>query len=276
MARLHAVIGNEPLAPFTKPVPPAIEEVVRRALSRSMNERHSTAAELRRDLETALERSGLRASSDDVAALVLAHAPASRHDSDDAIARPSLRKIVGKRSAASESDDTGTGQRASDGASAPPTRVDTPNVETSSSFVGAPSRFLHRRRTWPVAIAIAMAMASLLATVQIVRRRDVSHHAAIPGNPTGEAIPGSSAPASGTSPSLAVGGYPRPAVGSSLVTPPPSPASVLTDRASLAETDRASTRTSSTAPAARRPPAARNGARKPVNGAHVSYEDTIQ
>lgn len=247
VARLHAVIGSKPLAPFTREVPPPLDDVVRRALSRRPTERQATANELRRELEEALDRSRLRATYDDVAAFVAEHAPSEEAEEE----RPSLRKMVGKIRAPSEVDETGTGEvvRGHEGKTdvqlAPPHE---PPLETSSSFVGAPSRFLQRSRAWPAVLALVAVLGSVFLVVGLVKPRS-----------TTQVVTASAASAVPASP---------PTIGDA----PPLPAAIATEAPAVVSARGMQTRP--TTPLRRT--VSRPSTRKPSASAHVSYEDTIQ
>ncbi len=70
LATLHLLTQNEPPPPLPAHVPPAVVEVVKRALVRDPDKRVSTADELQRLLETAMQQSGEMTIHSDVAKFV--------------------------------------------------------------------------------------------------------------------------------------------------------------------------------------------------------------
>jgi serine/threonine-protein kinase len=68
MARLYALAGTMPVPELQQTVPAALRVIVQRALSRDLDERFATAAEMRAALENALDEQPERVTTDTVAA----------------------------------------------------------------------------------------------------------------------------------------------------------------------------------------------------------------
>ena len=66
LARIYGLLSDEPAPPFTVHVPPPIERVIRKSLSRKPSDRWPTAAALRTAFEEALDECRMRVSPDTV------------------------------------------------------------------------------------------------------------------------------------------------------------------------------------------------------------------
>jgi serine/threonine-protein kinase len=179
MAVLKALVTDTPIDPLPVSVPEPVRAVVERAVSKSPEDRHATAAAMRDAIEEAMAELGLRASAGDIERALreqLADRIAERRQSVEAAMRAADVRAAG--SAIPIVDESST---------------DLPRPsQPSDTAVAATTaqRTPQKRRLWPFAAVVALGGAGIVVFVQ------TRHPASAPIAPTASVPVTTSAPVS--------------------------------------------------------------------------------